>query len=175
MRIAIDGTHSTGKTTLWNILKIDKTYRNFKFIPEIGSVIAKRDYSINSPIGWMELFKNKKKYSNFIDVLLKKQIHEENINNNFIADSSIYRICAYAIINNVIIPDDILCNPFYDIIFYCPIEFDFIEDEFRYDFSRENVDKKLRELLEKHHKGKIIPLTGIIQDRLALISDSIIF
>ena len=171
MKVAIDGTHSTGKTTVWKILEADK-YKDYKYIPELGSVIATNNFLVDSPLSWQELFNNKEKYTSFIDLLVDNQKNQENCKNVFI-DSSLYRAFAYAIENGLSISDSLISEIKYDVIFYCPIEFDFIDDDFRFNFFRKEVDKRLFDLIKKYHHGKLVLLNGTIENRINLIKQTI--
>lgn len=168
--IAVDGTQCTGKTTLFNRLRADKL--GYNYIPELGSILARNKYCVNSSKDWDELFTNPLKYSRFIHELLETQIIEEK-NEPFLADSSLFRICTYAVLNNVHIDRDIFTNCHYDIIFYCPIEWEYISDNFRTDKLRVEVDKKLRQLLQERFTNKLVYLYGTEDDRIFQVKNTL--
>jgi len=170
MKIAIDGAESTGKTSLLDGLD-RKAYQGYTFISEVGSKIACSLYGVSSPSDWESLFANSDRYYRFCrDILSAQQTAERNSQENYFIDSSIYRLYAYAFINGIRMDASLLKSFYYDIVFFCPIEFDPIEDGFRTTSLRAQVDSTLRSLLDEYHKGEIIYLTGSLSKRLKSIN-----
>jgi nicotinamide riboside kinase len=66
----------------------------------------------------------------------------------------------------------------YDVIFYTPIEFEFIDDNLRFkDDSRVQVDENICSIIREIKKDDtyvdIIPVTGSIQERMNTIADTL--
>lgn len=173
MKIAIDGTHSSGKTTLLEVLKKEAFY-NLRYFSESGSIIANTSFNVKDPKDWEELFINKQKYIAFFNELIKYQLEIEKQFNNFCIDSSIYRAYAYGIVNKIDLDFTILKQLEYDIIFLCSNELHFIENNFRFDFNKNEIYETLFELLQKYYKGNLIILKGSVDDRIENIKKTIL-
>lgn len=65
----------------------------------------------------------------------------------------------------------------YDVIFYIPIEFDFVDDHLRFkDDTRVQIDKNICSIIRKipkDHYTEIVPLRGSIIERVNTITDTI--
>lgn len=136
---------------------------NWYFIPEIVRDISPK-YGLNCPKDWEKLISNNKKYTEFMRMIIERQLSLER-EPNLVVDSSIYRVVSYANIAGLNVFDNYLAQVKYDLIIYCPIEFSFIEDGFRYSHNREEVDKELRRIIKKYHTGKFIEVTGQVDKR----------
>jgi nicotinamide riboside kinase len=165
MRIAIDGAQSTGKTTLWTDLK-KQMAEPLIFIPEIGSLIGKNDYGIQSSKDWVGLLKNHDRCKKFIDNVIAYQLQQEDIM-FFIVDSSLYRVSTLAYLTNNSVSEIEMAKYKYDLIFYCPIEFEYVEDRFRTPYLRVESDQFLRNTIQKFHKGNLVEMSGTREERLA--------
>jgi nicotinamide riboside kinase len=98
--------------------------------------------------------------------LIECQVQMER-SNHFIVDGSLFRLLAYSRITNLLIQDEfILNNSRYDVLFYCPIEFEFVDNGFRYEKHREEVDLELRKILSQHYFGRLVELKGSVENRL---------
>jgi thymidylate kinase len=103
---------------------------------------------------------------------MMKQIIEENKNNHFISDRTIYDIMAYSewltwnLFDKIKKLFDENKNN-YDIIFYVPIEFEMEQDWIRFENEtyRKQIDKKILKLLNKNNIKYII-LQWSIQERV---------
>ena len=169
-RIAIDGSQSTGKTTAFEQIKsLLYGNRDMHFIEETAGVVAKHKMNIKTDRDWEILLNDRERYKLFVSLLVAKQIEEETAI-SFISDSSLYRIYAYAMENGVNVTDAELSKVKYDLVLYCPIEFEFVHNEFRSIHLRENVDERLLSLIRKYHKGKFLEIKGSIEARQKVIS-----
>lgn len=171
MKIAIDGTQSVGKTTLFEALK-DKLL-GWNFIPELARTVAPQ-FNLESHKDWSELISNRKKYNSFIEIMIEQQQNKEK-STPFIIDSSIYRTIAYAHFNGLDICNEYIKKIHYDLIIFCPIEFDYIDDGFRYSNGREEVDTELRYLIKKNHRGNVVELAGSTQQRIDMVLETITY
>jgi nicotinamide riboside kinase len=132
MKIAIDGTHSTGKTTICNDFK--ELHQDYFLIPEVATV-----YGIEKIP-----FENRKDIIQY--EMLQTQMDIESYHNNFISDRSVlhYGIYGYdeELLNRCI---DIMEHR-YDLVFYVPIIFPVVDNGFR------NTDEKFRLLIDNAFK-----------------------
>ena len=131
MRISISGAQGTGKTTLMNFIKSDEAFQNYEKITEIVRSLAARGIKVN---------KEADHYSQC--VILEE--HYKNILkwNNSITDRSSVDAFVYATwsyINGKFSFKEhkeheslfLSCVPFYERIFYIPVEFGMENDGFR--------------------------------------------
>jgi nicotinamide riboside kinase len=162
MRTAIDGTHSVGKTTLHEALK--NVLINWNFISETVRQVAP-NFDLKTHDDWARIISDRQRYISFIQVLIDTQFSLES-NRSFIVDGSIYRIIAHAKVSGIDVFDRYLDHVKYDLIMYCPIEFDFVKDGFRFSDNRNEVDSMLRYMIKRHHQGKVADLKGSIEDRV---------
>ena len=128
MKVAIDGAQSVGKSTLYQHMK--SFLANWYFIPEIVRGVSPK-YGLNSRKDWEKLISDKNKYTEFMRMIIERQFFFER-DSNLVVDSSIYRVVAYANVAGLNVFDEYLTQVKYDLIIYCPIEFSFIEDGFRF-------------------------------------------
>lgn len=165
MRIALAGTHWSGKTTILNLLEGHKIKEQARaLILELGNP---KDMSDDER-------------ANFQQVLLTRQIRSElSMGDDFISDRSVYDILAYS--EGCSNADDIVKQVFfylsknpYDLIFYFPIEFEMEKDGTRPE--DEEYRKKIDSLIftEMINNGEpLIPITGTIEERLEKILSEI--
>ncbi len=166
-RVAIDGTHCTGKTTILKALK--EHYQKNLLFEEVATQVAPQ-FNLSTPSDWEKLFLNRSRYIDFMKSLINRQVKNE-ITKKFIVDGSLYRLLAYARVTGLPIPDkNFVAHAKYDAIFYCPVEFPFVADGFRYEMHREEVDLELRKILKKYYRGKLIELSGTVKKRLDKIT-----
>ena len=162
MRIWICWSQWTWKSTLLNELK--KNLIEYNYINEVAREVIK------------ELWRPQDMKANdrlvFQYIIMMKQIIEENKNNHFISDRTIYDIMAYSewltwnLFDKIKKLFDENKNN-YDIIFYVPIEFEMEQDWIRFENEtyRKQIDKKILKLLNKNNIKYII-LQWSIQERV---------
>lgn len=173
MKIAIIGTHSTGKTTLLNELK------NHIDLPIITEVA--RDFprcTINDPVTEM---------GRQISIFNAQLLAEMNHFNGFLSDRSTIDNAAYMILSLQKYSNDIPLNDYinvlvsiefaidhgeeYDYLFYIPIEFPLVNDGFRDmdEIERVNIDFIINKI-----KPKIIKITGTVEERVNKVLEYIL-
>jgi nicotinamide riboside kinase len=169
-KIAIDGSQSTGKTTVFEQIKslLDGN-SDIHFIEEMAGVVAKNEMNVKTAKDWEMLLNDRERYNLFVSLLVAKQTEKESAI-PFISDSSLYRIYAYAMENGVDITEAELTKVKYDLVLYCPIEFEFVHNDFRSIHLRESVNERLLGLIKKYHKGKFLEIKGSIEERQKVIS-----
>lgn len=173
MKLAIMGTHSTGKTTLVNELK---KHIDLPIISEVARSFP-RDITDN-PINEMNRQMN----------IFDRQLYEEDLNyKGFISDRSTIDNAAYMIlalreygyyipinvymdvIKNIKLATNNI-NKFYDYLFYIPIEFETVDDGFRNidEVERKNIDMIIKELYDIEYI-----ITGTIEERVKKVLEII--
>lgn len=167
-RIAIDGSHSTGKTTLLqrlaNRLELNQA---FTFLGEAARAMAS-SAQLFTPEDWEHLFHHPQQHQRFQQGLYAFQKRQEEAHIPFMVDGSLYKIMAYAEhfgFDQKAIGVN-LVEASYDLILYCPLEIDFVADGFRYADHRREVDGILRKLLQKFHKGRLVEVHGSVEARV---------
>jgi len=150
MKIAICGTHGTGKTTLAQALS---RKLNLPLIREVAREIASEGFPVLSRFSTPTL------RTQF--AIFGRQLYEEQRYSHFVADRSILDNLAYMrlIVSKDFDQIDMWCHLVrfarmyakrtYDVLVYVPIEFRVPSDGFRHTDSktREKVDAILRKLL----------------------------
>ncbi|MDZ4802001.1 MAG: AAA family ATPase [Bryobacteraceae bacterium] len=156
MRIAIDGAQSTGKTTLHQTLK-QCLSGLLSFIPEASRVLAS-SFGIRAAEDWPTLLSDHKRLSEFFDAEERWLIEVEDANCRFIVDSSLMLIAAYRSYFDCSAGCDLLRERSYDLILYCPVSSDAINDGFRFNHGRTEVDELYRSVVRTHHQGMFVEL-----------------
>lgn len=156
MKICIIGSHSTGKTTLCELLS--KKYPNHFIIPEIARVF-----------GVEKIIPKSIKLQ--IDMMMV-QINIEKYHKNFISDRSVLDFGVYSEDSGLIKYCKGYTNQSYDYIFYLPVTFLPVDDGFR------NIDREyqihIADLFEQHLPEKTIILSQKpISDRIVEITNII--
>ncbi len=167
MKIAIIGTHSTGKTTLLNELK--KHFKDLPFITEVARNFP-RDITDN-PIKEME-----RQLSIFEAQLTQEVLFE----NGFISDRSTIDNAAYmslalrkynkylpfrnyiVTVNNIGVA--INHGDYYDYLFYIPIEFPVVDDGFRCLDEEERL--AIDYIIKMLKPPKTIKIIGTVKERV---------
>jgi len=153
MKIAIIGSHGTGKTTICN--EFIKKHPEYFLIPEIARVfgIEKIEKCIDVQ---KEMF------------LCQKFI--ENRHKNFIADRSLLDFGIYSMNHDFI--KECKENIRYDYIFYIPIRFNLVNDRFRN--LDENFRRKIDDLFQKHMPYNTIIIKSLnINERIKEIEQKV--
>ncbi len=134
MRIAVIGSHGTGKTTLCDGLL--KAF-NFNFIPDVVPKAHELKFLINE--------KTPPETSFWV---LSKQLElERNTSETWVMEKSLFDNLIYGQFsikdNNIlnVMKKIILKNAHYDLMFYCPIEFSLADDGLR--SLNKNFQKKI--------------------------------
>lgn len=143
MRIALIGTHCSGKTTLLNLLKKESRFNNYSFKEEPIRVVSKYGFEINEK-------------ANDESQLAMLSLHLMNLQeDNFISDRSLldlYIYVEYLNRKNKVISQktvdfikEITFNNLYkyDYLFYCMPEFGLDTDGFR------SLDKEFQDGIHK--------------------------
>lgn len=168
-RIAVSGSHGTGKTTLVN--RLADIY-NLSVINEQAREVHSLGFVINEDVNLsVELL-----------MLMRQMAMEENDPwHRFIVDRSLMDYIAYSEqITELSVIDSALLNSMkdmiyaymkqrYNVIFYLPIEFELEEDDVRAQdvIYQEKIDKSLR----SHYQSASIPivtLTGNLEARVSM-------
>lgn len=175
MRIALSGVQCVGKTTLLNELK-KLNNPNFTFLNEIVRSLPK-NIKINEDGDSNTQDTIMNKHLKFIDETDNDKV---NITDRCILDCLSYGFQQY--LDGKVTSDTIekhfsifLKNiEKYDIIFYIAPEFDIVRDDVRSTNIeyRNNVEKLFRSFLNMR-KGKVVYLTGSVQNRMKMIIKSI--
>lgn len=160
MRIAIIGSHGTGKTTL---SKLICEGLNFNFIPDVARQAYEKKFPINE---------NTPPETQFW--ILSKQLElERNTEVPWVSEKSLFDNLIYG---GLSIKDDevlsvlekiVFANVNYDLIFYLPIEFALEDDGLRSldpEFQKK-VDREFRWLLKKK-KIKFVEVKGSVKERV---------
>ena len=178
MIITFTGTQSVGKSTLLTALKADENYKDWYFEPEITrSLKEKFKLNINEA-------------GNSITQLCVLNSHLENVlkhrDNNVVLDRCIvdglvyttYQYMTEKIDADVYIHAKYMFNLLinkYDIIFHIEPEFDVVDDGIRSIDTkfRNTIASLIREALPSY-TGKLVKLTGTVEERLAQINETLI-
>lgn len=165
MRIAISWSHGTGKTTL-----LDKYDTPLPKITEMS-----RDL-INF-LGQKPQDMSKQEKIQFQERLFDIQKIEEEAYKNFMSDRSVYDVLAYTYYActetyKKMLVDVIDTHPWYDHVFYTPIEFELQDDGVRYtDLEFQKViDEKIVQIMQ-FVGVEYKTLTGGVDERLQTMYD----
>jgi nicotinamide riboside kinase len=173
MRVAIDGTQSTGKTTLLTALR-EKNLAGFAFLDEAARQLAPR-LGINLTQDWAALFESPSRHLGFLRDLYQYQSSLEKGAGQFIVDGSLYKILAYASVFGFSL-DEVAANISeisYDLIVYCPPNVAFLGDGFRYEEKRTEVAEELESLYTRFYRGSLIVADGSTIERVERVSSAL--
>lgn len=166
MKIAVDGTHCSGKTTLAQILH--SHHLRLTLIPEVSRLVA-QGLGITTAADFSSLLADRNCYNKFLEDIHSQQIEIEKRHSSFIIDSSIFRNLAYAstILNK---PAEAFDYDFgshkYDLVLYC-LPVDYTGDNFRFSDFQESVDICLRRILTHFCQPYIVlpqPLSARVRE-----------
>jgi dephospho-CoA kinase len=173
MKISFTGTHSTGKTTLLNILKNSPEYSQFTFHDEITRKVQAQGIDINEN-------------GNNLTQLLILDTHIRNLlSPRFIADRCILDGIVYTewLYNNYKIDDWVYSYsrnlfkyliPQYDILFYLVPEFNIVDDGVR--STSHTFQHDIQTIFEKYIEQYNIPvvyITGTVENRIEQVNKHI--
>lgn len=169
MRIVIVGTQCTGKTSLINSIKAS-SFRQYDYtvLSEVVRGMSKRlDVKINKEFEFLSQ-----------DFIFTQHRINAMTYKNMVSDRGCIDALAYTIYNKRqgLIKDteyDIFEKsfketlPYYDLVFYLPIEFPLISDNFRStdEQFRIDIDKIFKEIFDLY-KIKYVTLSGFLEERL---------
>ncbi len=177
MKIALTGTHVTGKTTLINdyrnYLSATGEKRTVGIITGIARGIIARGFPLNKD-------GNIDSYINYLNDQLNAE-KQMDLYDDFISDRTLLSPLAYSLVNRTLprpyIPDyfiEMMENVWlmeknrFDLYLYFPIEFDMIiKDDIhpRDENYRQQIDEMIHSLLIKHNI-KFTSITGTREERL---------
>jgi nicotinamide riboside kinase len=170
IRIAIDGTQSTGKTTLFTALQQQEDLRGFAYLEEAARHLAPKA-GIHATEDWLALFESPTRHVEFLQRLYAYQTSLEAEAGRFIVDGSLYKILAYAEVFGFALHDvtDTVNDIRYDLIVYCPRDIAFQSDGFRYQEKRNELAERLELLHARFHRGPLIVTTGSASERVTQV------
>jgi len=169
MQIAISGTFSVGKTTLLDKIKDSGEFNDFTLIREVVRTLAKQGIQINKGA----------------DVFSQTKILEQHLKNALSYDNMISDRCAvdafvfatYDYLKGNYSYDDykkfeaIFLDAIksYNKLFYIPIEFDIVDDNFRsLDKEYQKDIDSLFKMIFKRYNLSYIELKGTVKERFNL-------
>lgn len=174
MRIALIGSHNTGKTTVFEMLKQNKDLAHYYFAPEPTYEIVDYDFKINAESTDCSQLA-------MLSIYMENILPQNSIQDRCILDNYVYALYLYRkgiISNNVVkfIWKKVLNHvKEYDCFFYFPIKFPLQDNNFRSmnkEFQEE-IDKIFRYVLftlkEKFQLDNIYFLEGDSKQRLEMI------
>ena len=153
MRIALVGSHGTGKTTLLKAIEASGKFDGYRKITEVSRSLIE-ELGFNPLVGESTY----EKKHDFEWKIFKKQVEEENKSPKFVSDRSIFDILAYA----STLLDTIDFAHFhttvhqlryerypYDLLVFVPIEFPMEKDGIRPEDEeyRHEIERRMQKLL----------------------------
>lgn len=169
MRIGIDGTMSSGKTTLFSKLLQTNFAKPIDFIPEASRVIA-FEFGIQSTDDWPRLLSNPGQLAAFFR--REEEWLSRNESNCCVVDSSFYLVQVY---KNHFANCRLLSQPdwpTYDLIFYCEPTEERESDGFRFLNGREEIHQIYKRHRERFRVSEFCDLSPHI-DRVEVARDRI--
>lgn len=171
-RIAISGSHSTGKSTLINALKeIPSLSRRFTFKTEILRDIKKTGIKINefgSDETQLIVMAKHMEYATIPNTILDRCVFDGMVYTAYLYEKNQVKK------STLRVAESIFENVRYDIYFYIAPEFDIIPDGVR----SENVEfrDRIAELFEEYmdaYNLNAIRLTGTVKERTTQFTDNL--
>jgi nicotinamide riboside kinase len=171
VKIGLCGTHSSGKTTLLNMLK-----EEFKTVNLVSEAARKCPFPINEKTGFKSqewIFREQVRQE------LNAPLNEITISDRTVYDQLAYIMYAYELGNITHEEYEVLQRYIsawgwtYDYIIYLPIEFPLVEDGIRSTSEdyRRIIDDKIQLILMDYDKDKIATVTGRPKERVEKIKD----
>ena len=172
MRIALTGTHGTGKSTLLQELmrqeilqKIEPCFNHwhYKIFDGIGRQVHLKHKT------WSE--KNKQHYINWLYVYHHYSTHD------FVASRTIYDTYAYSRLFqgrdfDRRLLDRCMHNVYYNYVFYLPIEFPLVDDGVRYtDVEFQKQHDRETKLIMDYWKIPYHTITGSLSERVEQVKN----
>lgn len=174
MRIALIGSHNTGKTTVFEMLKQDKDLAHYYFAPEPTHEIVDYDFKINtestdcSQLAMLSIYMENMLLPNSIQdrCILDNYVYALYLHRKGIISNNIVKFIWKKVLNHI---------KEYDYLFYFPIKFPLRDNNFRSvnkEFQ-EDIDKIFRYVLftleKKFQLDNIYFLEGDSKQRLETI------
>jgi len=166
-RISISGTHSTGKTTLYNSVMNSVDRKHIACIPEIARILINKGFKLNQDITEYGIINYIAEYLN----------HERIIKSDIVvSDRSLIDLLAYVRTNNsdkirhkyLELLEEVVYEESkrFDCYIYIPIEFNLVLDNIRpTDISyQKQVDQTLLQLFDYYGIAPKV-VTGTIEER----------
>jgi nicotinamide riboside kinase len=173
MRVAIDGTQSTGKTTLLTALR-EEHLGDFIFLNEAARRLAPQ-VGISVTEDWAALFESPSRHLEFLRRLFAYQSSLEAEARHFMVDGSLYKILAYALTFGFAV-DDVTASTneiSYDLIVYCPPNIAFQDDGFRYQENRDELAARLEQLYDRLYGGRLMIASGSTRERVEQVHSAL--
>lgn len=177
MKIALVGTHNSGKTTLFNLLKKEEAFKGYSFVPELVRELKTKGFGINESAKddtqlALALLQNYYTTNEFF-LVMDRCILDTYIYAQYLAKRGIVINKVVKVLSEVL---ELSLREF-DYIFICSPEFEFENDGQR-DTNKEFQEEIHTLFLDyaiKHNteKPKIRILTGNSQERLEKIKETI--
>ena len=171
MKITFTGAASTGKTTLVNKLFEEEMFKDYSRMPNIRREL--KEYLKELPINNETTF-----YQQYSTAIMHAYTLIKN--DNLLSDVSMITIIAYTYMSDNVSPKDkkkfeklfVDIAKKEDIIFYTPIEFAIVEDDFRKNDKeyQQEVDRFIIKTLIKN-KIKYHKLTGSVDKRISTVKE----
>jgi predicted ATPase len=159
MKIAISGSHGTGKTTLLNSLDLSDHTK----LSELARAVAQE---LNKPPQDL----NPEELREFQWTLFNRQSKLEDENEHFVVDRSIYDILAYSA--DIPVVHELIAilkkQPrYYDIVFFLPIEFELELDGWRHHDKvyQQKIGDRILDYLKEFGVNYHV-ITGSLEERL---------
>lgn len=174
MKIILVGSHSTGKTTLLNLLKELPQFKDYKIVTEVLRNLNKEGLPIN------------KESNNETQLLaFNEYLKQFLLNDNLVSDRGFYDVYAYTwgaakrdkVDSYILNYQNWVMNRYkgiFDKIFYIPIEFPMEKDGIRdedIEYQKE-IDKNILYCL-KMINTNYITITGTVEQRMEQILKNI--
>jgi predicted ATPase len=186
MKIAIIGTHGTGKTTLLNALSQLPEFREYKIISELP-----RKYLEENNLTIQEVNSNVELQSKFQKYCFREQLRQQAIaGDNYISDRSLFDVIAYSqasdfeeiqkmgdSFKSIIRLDEELS--LYDLLIFCPIEWNMSQDDIDNNRMEDEIYRELindlihLQSLFYESEDKLITVTGSTEERVKTILSKI--
>lgn len=143
MRIAIDSSQSTGKTTLLCQLSKTHLHLRYSFIEEASRYVAPK-FGVLTSTDWQRLLEDKIRLRQFFEAEESWQLEHEKNETSWIIDSSLFLTAAYRIFFGIEVDLSLLSSRSYDLILYCPVgSSNVVENGFRFGVGRERWTRSI--------------------------------
>ena len=156
VRIAIDGAQSTGKTTLFELLRLAFS-GDLAFIPEAARVLAP-EFGVQRAEDWPQLLSDKTRLQKFFDAEEEWQLKQQIASSAFVVDSSLMLTWAYRRHFQCSEPAHPDLAGHYDLVLYCPLRHPSHNDGFRFVVGRTSIDSHYKRIAQSVFVGKLVEL-----------------
>ena len=181
MRIALIGTHNSGKTTLFNLMKKDKMFKDYKFVGELVRELNNKGFGINETAGddtqlalaFLNMYHSFQMYG--CD-RRKGLVMDRCLLDNYIYAKYLQEIgkVSKRVIDVIepLVNESLYC---FDYLFLCSPEFEMKDDGIR--DNNKDFQMKIHEMFEDYIKNKmdceykVRTLSGSSKNRLQFIKN----